>query len=135
MSSRKKTSLPRSRAKRAAASLLFVNAAQVVTCAGSSAARRGADMNVLQVLRDAAVATRGDTIVAVGERKELQRRFRTAARVDCAGGVLLPALVDSHTHGVFGVPRAAEHEMRAAGVDYMEIARRGGGIHQSLIHN
>jgi imidazolonepropionase len=44
----------------------------------------------------------------------------------------MPALVDSHTHAVFGSPRAAEHEMRAAGLDYMEIARRGGGIHASV---
>lgn len=44
----------------------------------------------------------------------------------------MPALVDSHTHAVFGAPRFAEHEMRAAGLDYMEIARRGGGIHSSV---
>jgi imidazolonepropionase len=44
----------------------------------------------------------------------------------------MPALVDSHTHAVFGAPRFAEHELRAAGVDYMEIARRGGGIHASV---
>src|SRR5262249_42463175 len=39
---------------------------------------------------------------------------------------------DSHTHGIFGRPRADEQEMRAAGLDYMEIARRGGGIHSSV---
>jgi imidazolonepropionase len=44
----------------------------------------------------------------------------------------MPALVDSHTHAVFGAPRSAEHEMRAAGLDYMEIARQGGGIHASV---
>jgi imidazolonepropionase len=112
--------------------LLFVNAAQVVTCAGAPAARRGAAMKELEILEDAAVAVRGDTIAAVGPRQDLQRRFRTARRVDCGGGVLMPALVDSHTHAVFGAPRFAEHELRAAGVDYMEIARRGGGIHASV---
>ena len=44
----------------------------------------------------------------------------------------MPGLVDSHTHGVFGRPRYDEPEMRAAGLDYMEIARRGGGIHSSV---
>ena len=44
----------------------------------------------------------------------------------------MPGLVDSHTHGVFGRPRYEEQEMRAAGLDYMEIARRGGGIHSSV---
>lgn len=89
-------------------------------------------MKVLEVLRDAAVLTRGDTIVEVGPRIELQRRHPVATHVDCAGGVLMPALVDSHTHAIFGGPRYAEHELRAAGADYMEIARRGGGIHSSV---
>jgi imidazolonepropionase len=46
--------------------------------------------------------------------------------------VLTPGFVDSHTHGVFGRPRYDEQELRAAGLDYMEIARRGGGIHSSV---
>ena len=46
--------------------------------------------------------------------------------------MLTPGLVDSHTHAVFGRPRYDEHELRAAGVSYMEIARRGGGIHSSV---
>jgi imidazolonepropionase len=89
-------------------------------------------MRELEILRNAAVATAGEQIVAVGPRRELQARFRGALRVDCNRGVLLPALVDSHTHAVFGSPRFAEHDMRAAGADYMEIARQGGGIHASV---
>lgn len=121
-------------ARRRVREQLFVNAAQVVTSPPPEAgrARRGAEMNVLRVLQDAAVAIRGDVIVAIGPRRELVSRFRAAKRIDCGGGVLMPALVDSHTHAVFGAPRAAEHELRAAGADYMEIARRGGGIHASV---
>src|SRR6185437_10928641 len=59
-------------------------------------------------------------------------RFPRAREIDCRNGVLMPGLVDSHTHGVFGRPRQDEQEMRAAGMDYMEIARRGGGIHSSV---
>jgi imidazolonepropionase len=46
--------------------------------------------------------------------------------------VLTPGLVDSHTHAVFGRARYEEQELRAAGVPYMEIAARGGGIHASV---
>jgi imidazolonepropionase len=127
MSSRRSTAV-----RPAGADLLFVNAAQVVTCAGAPAARRGSEMRAFEVLSDAAVAVRGKSILAVGPRRELQRQHRAAERVDCDGGVLMPALVDSHTHAVFGAPRSAEHEMRAAGMDYMEIARTGGGIHASV---
>jgi imidazolonepropionase len=109
-----------------------VNAAQIVTCSGPPSARRRHDMRAFEVLRDGGVAVDGETILAVGPRRELERRYRRATCVDCGGGVLMPALVDSHTHAIFGAPRFAEHEMRAAGLDYMEIARRGGGIHASV---
>ena len=132
MSSRKRPKPAAARKRPAIREQLFVNAAQIVTATGALGARRGAEMNELLVLREGAVMTRGDTIVQMGPRRELQKEFPRAARVDCHGGVLTPALVDSHTHAVFGAPRAAEHEMRAAGLDYMEIARRGGGIHASV---
>jgi imidazolonepropionase len=60
------------------------------------------------------------------------QRHPDAARVDCAGGVLTPGLVDSHTHAVFGRWRTDEYELRCQGVPYMEIARRGGGINASV---
>jgi imidazolonepropionase len=113
-------------------SLLFVNASQVVTCAGPARARRGAEMSQLEPLRETAVAVTADRIAAVGSRAELRRRYPDAREVDCSGGVLTPGLVDSHTHAVFGRARYEEQELRAAGLDYMEIARRGGGIHASV---
>lgn len=112
--------------------LLFVNAKQVVSCAGPGRARRGAELADARVMKDAVVAVRGDRIAGVGPRRELESSFPRAERVDCAGGVLTPALVDSHTHAVFGAPRANEQEMRSAGLQYMEIARGGGGIHASV---
>jgi imidazolonepropionase len=112
--------------------LIFVNARQVLTCAGPREARRGRAMAELEVLDDAAVVVREDRIHAVGASAHLRANHRTAREVDCQQGVLMPALVDSHTHAIFGAPRAAEHEMRASGLDYMEIARRGGGIHSSV---
>jgi len=112
--------------------LLFVNAAQVVTCAGPARARRGLEMRDAGVLAGAAVAVVDGRIAAVGPGDELERRYAGAVRVDCGGGVLMPGLVDSHTHAIFGRARAEEQEMRAAGLDYMEIARRGGGIHSSV---
>jgi imidazolonepropionase len=84
------------------------------------------------VLSGAAVAVDGEGIVAVGSQAELERAFPRAERVDCARGVLAPGFVDSHTHAIFGRARYEEQELRAAGLDYMEIARRGGGIHSSV---
>ncbi len=111
---------------------LFVNAAEVVTCAGPPRARRGAEMADMQPRRATAVAVADGRILAVGPQDALRRSYDGADEVDCAGGVLTPGLVDSHTHGIFGRPRHEEQELRASGVPYMDIARRGGGIHGSV---
>src|SRR5512143_110715 len=111
---------------------LFVNAAQVVTCAGPGRARRGKEMNDAGVRPDVGVAVVGAELAAVDSVSSLRQRFQNAHEIDCRQGVLMPGLGDSHTHGVVGRPRFEEQEMRAAGLDYMEIARRGGGIHSSV---
>ncbi len=113
-------------------SSLFINSSQVVTCSGPARARRGAELNDLRVLTNTAVATENDKITAVGPQSDLERSHPTAARIDCARGVLTPGLIDSHTHGIFGKPRFEEQELRASGLGYMEIARQGGGIHSSV---
>ncbi len=112
--------------------LLFVNASQVVTCDGPPRARRGTEMNDAVVRTGVAVAVEGQRVAGVGDLAALRAAFADAREIDCRRGVLMPGLVDSHTHGIFGRPRYDEQEMRAAGLDYMEIARRGGGIHSSV---
>ena len=79
-----------------------------------------------------AVAVEGDAIAGVAPLGELEARFPDADHVDCDGMVLMPGLVDSHTHAIFGKPRHQEQELRAAGASYMEIAQHGGGIHASV---
>jgi imidazolonepropionase len=111
---------------------IFANASQVVTCRGPGRARRGPEMADAGIRTGVAVAVEHGRIAAVEPLSDLRARFPGATEVDCRGGVLMPGLVDSHTHGVFGRPRYDEPELRAAGLDYMEIARRGGGIHSSV---
>jgi imidazolonepropionase len=89
-------------------------------------------MREVGVLTGSAVAVADGIIADVGPESEIRKSFPGAAEVDCVGGVLMPGLVDSHTHAIFGRPRYEEQELRAAGHDYMEIARRGGGIHSSV---
>lgn len=112
--------------------LLFVNASQVVTCAGPGRARRGTELADAGVRTGVAVLVAGDRIAAIGDEADLRAAHTGAEIVDCGRGVLVPGFVDSHTHGVFGRARYEEQELRALGHDYMEIARRGGGIHASV---
>lgn len=111
---------------------LFLNAAQTVTCAGPGRARRGAEMAEAGVVAGAGVAVQGERIVAVAPDDALRRAYPNAATIDCGRRLLAPGFVDSHTHAVFGGARFAEQELRASGVPYMDIARRGGGIHSSV---
>jgi imidazolonepropionase len=112
--------------------LLFVNARQVVTCAGPARGRRGGEMSDAVVRTGVGVLVDDGRIAAVDDAATLRRETTHAAIVDCEQGVLTPGFVDSHTHAIFGRARYEEQEQRAAGVPYMEIARRGGGIHASV---
>ncbi|HEX6599322.1 MAG TPA: imidazolonepropionase [Gemmatimonadaceae bacterium] len=115
-----------------AGQLLFVNARQVVTCAGAARARRGGEMSDAAVRTGVAVLVEGDRIAAVDDEGLLLRSSPRAEVVDCRQGLVTPGFVDSHTHAIFGRARYEEQELRATGVPYLEIARRGGGIHASV---
>jgi imidazolonepropionase len=89
-------------------------------------------MNDAGIVTGVAVAVANGRIASIGPRADLERTHADATAVDCRNRVLTPGFVDSHTHAIFGKPRFEEQEQRAAGLDYMEIARRGGGIHSSV---
>ncbi|MEN9790419.1 MAG: hypothetical protein RLZZ63_77 [Gemmatimonadota bacterium] len=112
---------------------LFLNASQVVTCAGPARARRGVEQGDAAVRERVGVAIDdAGRILTVAPDAELRAAYPTATIVDCGHGVLTPGFVDSHTHAIFGRARYEEQEMRAAGIGYLEIAKRGGGIHSSV---
>lgn len=112
---------------------LFLNASQVVTCAGPARARRGAAQGDAAVRERVGVAIDdAGRVLTVAPDAELRAAYPAATIVDCGSGVLTPGFVDSHTHAIFGRARYEEQEMRAAGVGYLEIAKRGGGIHASV---
>ena len=83
----------------------------------------------LGVVESGAVAAREGRIAFVGREDELPAQWRDGARVvDCEGRWITPALIDCHTHLVYGGDRAHEFELRLAGATYEQIAREGGGI-------
>jgi imidazolonepropionase len=75
----------------------------------------------------AALAISDGRIAWIGKQADLPTRSAAEKR-SMAGRWLTPALVDCHTHLVFGGDRAAEFEQRLRGASYEEIARAGGGI-------
>jgi imidazolonepropionase len=70
----------------------------------------------------------GDTIAWVGMAANLPAEYAKSAAYDLDGKLVTPALIDCHTHLVFGGNRAMEFEMRLNGASYEDVARAGGGI-------
>jgi imidazolonepropionase len=114
-------------------SLLITGAVQLVTLRGSGA-RRGDSLSNLGLIKDGALLLRDGLIAAVGTRAEVEKlpEARGAERLDLGGRVALPGFVDSHTHLVHAASRAEEYELKIAGASYEEIARKGGGILNSV---
>ncbi len=52
--------------------------------------------------------------------------------IDCKQRLITPALIDCHTHIIYGGNRASEFAMRMRGASYAEIAKNGGGIQSTV---
>ena len=76
----------------------------------------------------------GGAIAAVGTTAKLEKLIaaRKAEKLDVGGRVILPGFVDSHTHLIHAASRADEYELKIQGASYEEIARKGGGILNSV---
>ncbi|MGB8814624.1 MAG: imidazolonepropionase [Paracoccaceae bacterium] len=80
------------------------------------------------LIAKAAVVVSGGSIVWVGPMADLPQAHSHRVQHDMGGRLITPALIDCHTHVVFGGHRAVEFEMRLNGASYEEVARAGGGI-------
>ncbi|MCI1186873.1 imidazolonepropionase [Hymenobacter sp. DH14] len=112
--------------------LLIQHAAQVLTLAGGPTTRplAGADLGGWRIIENGYVACVAGTIAAVGPMSELDADRITAETqlLDATGRVLMPGLVECHTHLVFGGNRAHEFERKLRGESYLDILASGGGI-------
>lgn len=106
---------------------VLTNAALLVTCAAPGG------QGALHPVADAALAwDRGGVVRWVGPRAALPAHWKEAEAVDAGGALVVPGLVDCHTHLAFGGWRADEFAERLAGRSYLDIARAGGGIRRTM---
>ncbi len=85
-------------------------------------------------IRNAALAWEGKTIAWIGPEVDLPSEFQAWATEDAEGRLVVPGLVDCHTHLAFGGWRSDEFEARLLGKSYLEIAAAGGGIASTVRH-
>jgi imidazolonepropionase len=110
------------------ADLLILGAGEVVTCAGPDGGIGGAALERLEVIEDGALALGGGRILAVGRRREIEARWRAAARIDAAGALVSPGLVDPHSHLIFAGDRSQEYEEKILGRIVGPHLERGIGV-------
>ncbi|HMM69688.1 imidazolonepropionase [Gudongella oleilytica] len=116
------------------ADLIIKNIGTLVTLKGPQSARGGSAQGEISVIKDAAVAVRGDRIIYVGTGslpEDVTANDETLI-IDANGKLVTPGLVDSHTHLVHGGSRENELSMKLKGAKYMEILSAGGGIHSTM---
>ena len=96
--------------------------------------KQGAEMAETGILHDAWLAVEDGRIVGFGKMDAIPGSDRES--IDAAGGMVMPAFCDSHTHIVYAGSRDGEFLDKIKGLSYEEIAARGGGILNSadLLH-
>ena len=87
--------------------------------------------NQLKIINDGGILIEGEKIHAIGEFAKMSAAAKSnAIEIHQLSGdhTCLPGFVDAHTHICFGGSRAHDYAMRNAGKTYLEIAKAGGGI-------
>lgn len=86
----------------------------------------------LDIIKNGTVIFNNDEILWVGEDRNLPEEYLEYPSIEMSDKVLVPEIVDCHTHIIFGGDRASEYSMRLNGASYEEIASSGGGILNSM---
>ena len=110
--------------------MLIHSASQLLTLTGGP--QRGHRLGTLGIIQQGAVLVNDGKIAALGSTSELLAAYPHEPVLNAGGCVVMPGLVDAHTHLVWAGDRAAEFEMRLQGKTYLEIMAAGGGIQSTV---
>ncbi|MBO4654507.1 MAG: imidazolonepropionase [Bacteroidales bacterium] len=99
--------------------------------------RAGKDMQTVKCIDNAFLLTDGDKIVDFGKMSKLTDEVLRQCKhkiqeIDATGRMVFPSFCDSHTHIVYKGSREIEYNDKIKGLSYEEIAKRGGGILNSV---
>ncbi len=109
--------------------LAIIHCGEVLTLSGASECpKRRAELADVGLIRDGVIGISGEKIAWVGSETSYRQLGRAKREIDAGGKVVMPGLVDSHTHAVFAGSREGEWEEKMRGASYLEILKKGGGI-------
>lgn len=109
---------------------IIINASELLTLRGPKRSRAKSEMSELSIIADGAVVVSDGVIEDVGRTEPLLKEHDATGveRIDARGKVVMPGLVDPHTHLVFAGSREFELELKLKGKSYLDIMAAGGGI-------
>ena len=64
-----------------------------------------------RIIEDGAIAVKGDAIVAVGKRAEIEAKYTAARRIQAQGKLILPGLINGHTHAPMTLLRGLKDDV------------------------
>jgi imidazolonepropionase len=114
--------------------LIIVHASELLTLRGPKRARAKGEMSELSMVQDGAVAIEDGVIVDAGKSDSVLKEHDATGveKIDASGKVVMPGLVDPHTHLVYAGSREFELELKAKGKGYLDILLAGGGIYRTV---
>lgn len=111
---------------------IFTNASQIVTAKTSSKNyKRGKELSELEVIENHSIFCENGIVKDIIPNYAASK-FIADEKINLNGNIILPGLIDCHTHTAFAGSRASEFKEKIAGVHYEEIAKRGGGINTTV---
>jgi imidazolonepropionase len=128
-------------AGRVKADLVIRNIGQLLTMSGHSTRvctrPTEADLGIIagqEKTQEICVASKEGRVCYVGRISELSDQVdcASAAEIDARGMLAMPGYVDPHTHCIFAGSRESELQDKLAGLSYLEILAKGGGIMKTV---
>ncbi len=115
--------------------ILIDNASQILTMEGAGwEPLRGERQKKLRIKEKQSILIRGSRIIELltAAKREKYLKSNEPQIIDAKGNVVMPGLVDSHTHLVYGGTREDEFFMKVKGKSYLEILNSGNGIYATV---
>lgn len=85
------------------------------------------------IIDKGAIVWENQSICWLGPTEDLPKDYESVIFEDGRNSILIPGLIDCHTHLAFAGDRKDEFLMRLQGISYQDIAKKGGGIQKTVL--